>query len=58
MDTWDKYDAERAALIEDLAGLEASQWDAQSLCSSAVVLPSGMPATRPRAFFSWQSMQR
>jgi uncharacterized protein (TIGR03083 family) len=33
MDTWAMYDAERAALVEDLAGLEAAQWDVQSLCS-------------------------
>ncbi len=33
MDTWDKYDAEREALCHDLAGLEASQWDTQSLCA-------------------------
>jgi uncharacterized protein (TIGR03083 family) len=32
MDTWAKYDAERGALCDDLAGLEAGQWDAQSLC--------------------------
>lgn len=32
MDTWSKYDAEREALCDDLAGLEAGQWDAQSLC--------------------------
>jgi uncharacterized protein (TIGR03083 family) len=33
VDTWAKYDAERAALLEDLAGLESSQWDVQSLRS-------------------------
>lgn len=33
MGTWAKYDTERAALLDDLAGLEASQWDVQSLCS-------------------------
>jgi uncharacterized protein (TIGR03083 family) len=33
MDTWGKYDGERTALVEDLAGLEPSQWDVQSLCS-------------------------
>jgi uncharacterized protein (TIGR03083 family) len=33
VDTWAKYDAERAALLEDLAGLESSQWDVQTLCS-------------------------
>jgi uncharacterized protein (TIGR03083 family) len=33
MDTWDKYDAERTALCNDLAGLEPDQWDVQSLCS-------------------------
>jgi uncharacterized protein (TIGR03083 family) len=33
MDTWARYDAERTALVEDLAELEAHQWDAQSLCS-------------------------
>lgn len=32
MDTWDKVDAERAALCDDLAGIDASQWDTQSLC--------------------------
>ena len=32
MDTWGKLDAERAALCEDLAGLDAAQWDVQSLC--------------------------
>lgn len=33
METWEKYDAARAALCEDLAALEPPQWDAQSLCS-------------------------
>lgn len=33
MDTWDRYDAERTALCDDLAGLEIPQWDVQSLCS-------------------------
>jgi len=33
MGTWAKYDAEREALCTDLAGLEASQWDTQSLCT-------------------------
>ena len=33
MDTWKKFDAEREALCKDLAGLEASQWDTQSLCA-------------------------
>jgi uncharacterized protein (TIGR03083 family) len=33
MDTWDRVDAEREALCEDLAGLDAGQWDAQSLCT-------------------------
>lgn len=33
MDTWGKFDAERKALCHDLAGLEASQWDTQSLCT-------------------------
>lgn len=32
MDTWAKYDAEREALCSDLAGLDAGQWDTQSLC--------------------------
>lgn len=32
MDTWAKYDAERGALCDDLAGLEPGQWDTQSLC--------------------------
>jgi uncharacterized protein (TIGR03083 family) len=33
VDTWAKDDAEREALCNDLAGLEASQWDTQSLCA-------------------------
>jgi uncharacterized protein (TIGR03083 family) len=33
MDTWTRVDAERAALHDDLAGLDAAQWDVQSLCS-------------------------
>ena len=32
MDTWAKDDAEREALCDDLAGLDASQWDVQSFC--------------------------
>ena len=33
MDTWQATDEERSALAEDLAMLDESQWDAQSLCS-------------------------
>lgn len=33
MDTWQAVDQERSALADDLAALEDSQWDAQSLCS-------------------------
>lgn len=33
MDTWARDDAERQALCRDLAGIEASQWDVQSLCA-------------------------
>jgi uncharacterized protein (TIGR03083 family) len=33
MDTWGRFDAEREALCNDLAGLEAGQWDTQSLCT-------------------------
>ena len=33
MDTWAKFDAAREALCDDLAGLDAGQWDAQSLCT-------------------------
>src|SRR5579883_1287535 len=33
VDTWARYDAERQALCDDLAGLEESRWDIQSLCS-------------------------
>src|SRR5215472_12267846 len=33
MDTWGKLDDERSALCDDLAGLNAFQWDEQSLCS-------------------------
>jgi uncharacterized protein (TIGR03083 family) len=33
MDTWQAVDEERSALADDLATLEDSQWDAQSLCS-------------------------
>ena len=33
MDTWHAVDDERSALADDLATLDASQWDAQSLCS-------------------------
>lgn len=31
--TWEKFDTEREALCNDLAGLQASQWDSQSLCT-------------------------
>lgn len=34
MDTWAKYDAERSALSDDLAGIDASGWDTQSLCAA------------------------
>lgn len=34
MDTWQKFDAERAALCDDLASIEPRQWDVQSLCSA------------------------
>lgn len=33
MDTWAKYDMEREALCNDLAGLDPGQWDEQSLCT-------------------------
>ena len=33
MDTWQAIDDERSALSDDLASLDASQWDVQSLCS-------------------------
>ena len=33
MDIWSAIDQEREALVEDLALLNASQWDAQSLCA-------------------------
>jgi uncharacterized protein (TIGR03083 family) len=33
MDTWQAIDEERSALVDDLARLDESQWDAQSLCS-------------------------
>jgi uncharacterized protein (TIGR03083 family) len=33
VDTWDRFDTERAALCSDLADLDAEQWDAQSLCT-------------------------
>jgi uncharacterized protein (TIGR03083 family) len=33
IDVWAAIDEEREALIEDLARLEASQWDVQSLCA-------------------------
>jgi uncharacterized protein (TIGR03083 family) len=33
MDTWQAVDEERSALADDLATLDDSQWDAQSLCS-------------------------
>lgn len=33
MGTWDEYDAEREALCDDLAGLDANQWETQSLCA-------------------------
>ena len=32
MDTWERLDTERAALYDDLAGLNSAQWDEQSLC--------------------------
>jgi len=32
MDTWQAVDEERSALADDLATLDASQWDTQSLC--------------------------
>ena len=32
MDTWQAIDEERSALADDLATLDASQWDMQSLC--------------------------
>jgi uncharacterized protein (TIGR03083 family) len=31
-DTWQAIDEERTALADDLAGLDESQWDTQSLC--------------------------
>jgi len=33
MDTWQALDEERSALADDLATLDDSQWNAQSLCS-------------------------
>ncbi len=33
MDTWQAVDEERSALADDLATLDDSQWNAQSLCS-------------------------
>ena len=33
MDTWQAVDEERSAMADDLALLDDSQWDAQSLCS-------------------------
>jgi uncharacterized protein (TIGR03083 family) len=33
MDTWQAIDEERSALADDLATLDDSRWDAQSLCS-------------------------
>jgi len=33
VDTWSKDDVEREALCNDLTGLEASQWEVQSLCA-------------------------
>ena len=33
MDTWQAIDEERSALADDLASLDHSQWDTQSLCS-------------------------
>src|ERR1022692_1164889 len=33
MDTWQAVDEERSALADDLATLDDSQWDAQSLCA-------------------------
>ena len=33
MDTWQAVDEERSALADDLATLDDSQWDTQSLCS-------------------------
>jgi uncharacterized protein (TIGR03083 family) len=33
MDTWQAVDEERSALADDLAALQDSQWDAQSLCT-------------------------
>ena len=33
MDTWQAIDEERSALADDLATLDHSQWDVQSLCS-------------------------
>jgi uncharacterized protein (TIGR03083 family) len=32
MDTWEAVDEERSALADDLASLDDSQWDTQSLC--------------------------
>lgn len=34
MDTWQKFDAERVALCDDLASIGPGQWDMQSLCSA------------------------
>ncbi|MFC7487801.1 maleylpyruvate isomerase family mycothiol-dependent enzyme [Knoellia sp. CPCC 206453] len=36
-DTWDAVRAEREDLIEDLAGLDESQWDQRSLCGDWTV---------------------
>ena len=33
METWEKYDAERGALANDLDGIDPSAWDVQSLCA-------------------------
>ena len=33
MDTWQTVDEERSALADDLASLDDSQWDIQSLCN-------------------------
>ena len=33
LDVWAAVDQERHALIDDLAGLDDNQWDAQSLCA-------------------------
>ena len=39
MDSWQATDEERAALADDLATLDDSQWDVQSLCSEWRVRP-------------------